>query len=52
MLVLKYVVPGFEFPTLGFGIGNVITNFLILMSSVTLWLSDHQDEDYSYNLTL
>jgi len=30
-MVLKYVVPEYGFPTLYFGVANVIGNFLIMM---------------------
>ena len=30
VLVLKYVVPGYQFPTLGFGVSNVVANALIM----------------------
>ena len=33
MLVLKYVVPKYPFPTLYFGIANVIANGLIMLRS-------------------
>ena len=31
VLVLKYVVPGYPFPTLYFGIANVVANGLIMI---------------------
>ncbi|MCJ1406404.1 hypothetical protein MMC19_000469 [Ptychographa xylographoides] len=52
VLVLKYVVPEYPFPTLYFGIANVITNGLIMLSSVVLWVSQNMEDDYTYNLAL
>lgn len=31
-MVLKYVVPGFSFPILWFGVANVVANTLIMIS--------------------
>lgn len=31
VLVLKYVVPGYPFPTLGFGVSNVVGNALVML---------------------
>ena len=52
VLVLKYVVPDYSFPTLYFGITNVIANGLIMLSSVVLWVSQNMEDDYTYNLAL
>ncbi|KAI9756979.1 MAG: hypothetical protein M4579_003637 [Chaenotheca gracillima] len=52
VLVLKYVVPEYPFPTLYFGIANVIANGLIMLSSVVLWVSQNMEDDYTYNLAL
>ncbi|KAI9842088.1 MAG: hypothetical protein M1838_003272 [Thelocarpon superellum] len=52
VLVLKYVVPEYPFPTLYFGIANVIANGLIMLSSVVLWISQNMEDDYTYNLAL
>ena len=46
MLVLKYVVPEYPFPTLYFGIANVIANGLIMLrfemlSASVLIKADH-----------
>lgn len=30
VLVLKYIVPGYPFPTLGFGVNNVVANALVM----------------------
>ncbi|KAI9832495.1 MAG: hypothetical protein M1819_004284 [Sarea resinae] len=52
VLVLKYVVPNYPFPTLYFGIANVIANGLIMLSSVVLWIAQNMEDDYTYNLAL
>jgi len=52
VLVLKYVVHGYPFPTLYFGIANVVANGLIMLSSVVLWVSQNMEDDYTYNLAL
>ncbi|MDI1491766.1 MAG: Vacuolar protein sorting-associated protein 68 [Ramalina farinacea] len=52
VLVLKYVVPEYSFPTLYFGIANVVANGLIMLSSVVLWVSQNMEDDYTYNLAL
>lgn len=52
VLALKYIQPGFPFPTLYFGIANVIANGLIMFSSVVLWVSQNMEDDYTYNLAL
>jgi len=31
-MVLKYIVPGYEFPVLWFGVANVVANSLIMVS--------------------
>ncbi|KAL0637866.1 Vacuolar protein sorting-associated protein 68 [Maublancomyces gigas] len=51
-LILKYIVPQYPFPTLYFGVANVIANSLIMLSCIVLWLSQNIEEDYTYNLTL
>ncbi|GAB7354858.1 hypothetical protein MBLNU459_g5234t1 [Dothideomycetes sp. NU459] len=52
VMVLKYVVPEYPFPTLWFGVANVIANSLISLSSVILWVSQNMEDDYTYNLQL
>lgn len=52
VLVLKYVVPGYPFPTLYFGVANVIGNAAIMLSCIVLWVSQNIEEDYTYNLSL
>ncbi|KAH0137340.1 hypothetical protein KCU67_g10024, partial [Aureobasidium melanogenum] len=50
--VLKYFVPQYTFPTLWFGVANVIANILVSLSSVVLWVSQNMEDDYTYNLQL
>ncbi|KAG9541254.1 UPF0220-domain-containing protein, partial [Aureobasidium melanogenum] len=52
VMVLKYVVPQYTFPTLWFGVANVIANILVSLSSVVLWVSQNMEDDYTYNLQL
>ncbi|KAI9812084.1 MAG: hypothetical protein M1826_002959 [Phylliscum demangeonii] len=52
VLVLKYVVRRYTFPTLYFGVANVIANSLVMLSSVILWIAQNMEEDYTYNLAL
>ncbi|PQE13852.1 UPF0220 domain protein [Rutstroemia sp. NJR-2017a WRK4] len=52
VLVLKYVVPGAQWPTLGMGIANVGANAGVMLSSVVLWISQNIEDEYSYNLAL
>ncbi|KAJ9622447.1 Vacuolar protein sorting-associated protein 68 [Taxawa tesnikishii (nom. ined.)] len=52
VMVLKYVVPQYPFPTLWFGVANVIANALVSLSSVILWVSQNMEDDYTYNLQL
>ncbi|KAG9718869.1 hypothetical protein KCU73_g14963, partial [Aureobasidium melanogenum] len=52
VMVLKYFVPQYTFPTLWFGVANVIANILVSLSSVVLWVSQNMEDDYTYNLQL
>lgn len=52
VLVLKYVVPEYPFPTLYFGIANVVANSLIMLSTVVLWVSQNFEDEYNYSLAL
>lgn len=54
MLVLKYIVPvaSTTGPTLWLGVANVLSTFLISLSSVVLWVGLNMEEDYVYSLTL
>jgi len=52
VLALKYLVPKYPWPTVYFGIANVISNSLIMLSSIVLWISQNIEDDYTYNLAL
>ena len=52
VFVLRYVVPGVEWPMMTMGIENVVANGLVGLSSVVLWLSQNMEDEYSYNLSL
>lgn len=52
ILVLKYVIPDYPFPTLYFGIANVASNALIMLSSVVLWIAQNVEDEFQYNLAL
>jgi hypothetical protein len=52
VFVLKYIVPGVQWPSLGMGVENVVANGLVGLSSVVLWVSQNMEDEYSYNLAL
>ncbi|KAL7625646.1 Vacuolar protein sorting-associated protein 68 [Parahypoxylon ruwenzoriense] len=52
VFVLKFVVPGVEWPMMGMGVENVVANGLVMLSSVVLWISQNMEDEYSYNLSL
>ncbi|KAH0566405.1 hypothetical protein GP486_000188 [Trichoglossum hirsutum] len=52
VLVLKYLVPEYPWPTLYLGVANVIANSLIMLSSIALWVSQSIEDEYTYNLAL
>lgn len=52
VMVLKYVVPEYVFPTLWMGVANVVANALIMLSSVVLWVSQNMEDEYTYSLAL
>ena len=65
VLVLKYLIHHYPFPTLGFGVSNVVANALIMLrycidfdgwltfSSVVLWSAQNVAEDeYQYNVQI
>ncbi|KAM6512672.1 Vacuolar protein sorting-associated protein 68 [Fusarium solani] len=52
VFVLKFVVPSVAMPALGMGIENVVSNALVGVSSVVLWVSQNMEDEYSYNLSL
>ncbi|KAF4304501.1 Vacuolar protein sorting-associated protein 68 [Botryosphaeria dothidea] len=52
VMVLKYVVPNYTFPTLWFGVSNVVANALVMVSSAILWVVQNMEDEYTYNLAL
>ncbi|KAI9741908.1 MAG: hypothetical protein M1834_000297 [Cirrosporium novae-zelandiae] len=52
VMTMKYIVPQYPFPTLYFGVANVIANGLIMLSSIVLWICQNMEDDYTYNLAL
>ncbi|KAG8666299.1 Vacuolar protein sorting-associated protein 68 [Fusarium poae] len=52
VFVLKFIVPSVAMPALGMGIENVLSNALVGVSSVVLWISQNMEDEYSYNLSL
>ncbi|KAB5550952.1 hypothetical protein GE09DRAFT_156069 [Coniochaeta sp. 2T2.1] len=52
VFVMKFAVPGVGWPTMGMGVGNVVANALVGVSSVVLWVSQNMEDEYSYNLAL
>lgn len=52
VLVLKYVVRGYVWPTMWLGVGNVVANGLIMLSSAVLWVAQNLEDEYTYNLAL
>ncbi|KAK9455598.1 hypothetical protein V1511DRAFT_521296 [Dipodascopsis uninucleata] len=52
VLTLRYIVPQYPWPTVYFGISNVIANGLLMLSCVVLWVSQNVEDEYSYNLAL
>ncbi|PVH94587.1 UPF0220-domain-containing protein [Periconia macrospinosa] len=52
VLVMKYIVPEYVWPTLWLGIGNVVANALVMLSSAVLWVAQNMEDEYTYNLAL
>ncbi|KAG6016093.1 hypothetical protein E4U43_004250 [Claviceps pusilla] len=52
VFVLKFAVPGVAMPALGMGVENLVSNALVGMSSVVLWVSQNMEDEYSYNLSI
>ncbi|KAF1827263.1 UPF0220-domain-containing protein [Dissoconium aciculare CBS 342.82] len=52
VMVLKYVTQGAQGTQLWFGVSNLVANGLVMLSSVTLWVSQNMEDDYTYNLAL
>lgn len=53
VLVLKYIiVEDVGARTVMMGTSNVISNGLVMLSTVVLWISQNMEDEYSYNLAL
>lgn len=53
VLILKFLSKGYnEYPTLGMGLANVICNVSIMLSCISLWVSQNVEDEYSYSLAL
>lgn len=61
VLVLKFVVregndegvgEGFGRGTMWMGIANVLSNALVMLSCIVLWVSQNMEDEYTYNLAL
>lgn len=52
VLILKYTIHGYEFPTLGMGVENVVANAAIMLSCIVLWIAQNIEDEYSYSLAL
>jgi hypothetical protein len=52
VLILRYIVPHYSWPTIGMGIGNVVSNAAVMFSCVSLWLAQNLEDEYSYSLQL
>ncbi|GAO18895.1 uncharacterized protein UV8b_02780 [Ustilaginoidea virens] len=52
VFVLKFAVPGVSMPALGMGIENLVSNALVGLSSVVLWVSQNMEDEYAYNLSI
>lgn len=52
VLVLKYVVNGYPWPTAWMGWANVIANALIMGSCAVLWVAQNVEDEYHYSLQL
>ncbi|KAG7660853.1 VPS68 [[Candida] subhashii] len=52
VFILKYLMKGYGFPTLGMGVSNVVCNGCIMLSCIILWLAQNIEDEYSYSLAL
>lgn len=50
VLVLKFLMKHYSYPTLGMGVSNVVCNGSIMLSCIVLWLSQNIEDEYSYSL--
>ncbi|KAI4610112.1 uncharacterized protein J4E87_010868 [Alternaria ethzedia] len=52
VMVMKFIVVGHTWPTLWLGVGNVVANALLMLSSAVLWIAQNMEDEYTYNLAL
>lgn len=52
ILILKYIIPKHGMPILAMGTQNVAASALVMLSCITLWVSQNMQDDYSYSLQL
>ncbi len=52
VLILKFLIKHYTFPTLGMGVSNVVANGSIMLSCIVLWIAQNIEDEYSYSLAL
>ncbi|KAM7186919.1 UPF0220 domain containing protein [Rhypophila sp. PSN 637] len=52
VFVLRFAVPGVDFPAMTMGVENIVANALVGLSTVILWVSQNIEDEYAYNLAL
>ncbi|KAK4460849.1 UPF0220-domain-containing protein [Cladorrhinum samala] len=52
VFVLKFAVPGVDWPAMGMGVENLLANAAVGLSTVVLWVSQNMEDEYAYNLAL
>jgi hypothetical protein len=52
ILVLKYVLQGYQEQYTYYGYANVSQNVAMMLSAVVLWIAQSGSSEYEYNLTL
>lgn len=52
VLILKFLMKHYTYPTLGMGVHNVVANACVMLSCVVLWVSQNIEDEYSYSLAL
>lgn len=52
VLVLKYILKGYEQQYTYYGLANVSQNVALMLSAIVLWIAQSASGEYEYNLTL
>lgn len=52
VLVLKYVLQGYQEQYTYYGYANVSQNVAMMLAAVVLWIAQSGSSEYEYNLTL